>query len=82
MTGSRPGPLRERIYETLLGLRLNTEGRVDLRPARGAFVHEPTEEEADQLLTARTLLATGANRPWRTATPTWSSPSTPPATPR
>ena len=36
--------------------RLNTEGWVDLRPAQGAFVHEPTEDEADQLLTVRTLL--------------------------
>ncbi|MGW5211090.1 GntR family transcriptional regulator [Streptomyces sp. NPDC004051] len=85
----RPGPLRDRVYETLLELittralrpgrhlveselaghlgvsrqpvrealqRLNTEGWVDLRPAQGAFVHEPTEQEADQLLTVRTLL--------------------------
>ncbi|MCH0563460.1 MULTISPECIES: GntR family transcriptional regulator [unclassified Streptomyces] len=85
----RPGPLRERVYETLLDLittralepgahlveselagrlgvsrqpvrealqRLDTEGWVELRPAQGAFVHEPTEEEADQLLTVRTLL--------------------------
>ncbi len=29
---------------------------MDLRPAQGAFVHEPTEAEADQLLTERTLL--------------------------
>ncbi|MEU2777081.1 GntR family transcriptional regulator [Streptomyces sp. NPDC007162] len=40
--------------------RLNTEGWVDLRPAQGAFVHEPTETEADQLLTVRTLLEAGA----------------------
>ncbi|MBN0044455.1 GntR family transcriptional regulator [Streptomyces actuosus] len=85
----RPGPLRERVYETLLDLittralepgahlvesdlagrlgvsrqpvrealqRLDTDGWVELRPAQGAFVHEPTEEEADQLLTVRTLL--------------------------
>jgi DNA-binding GntR family transcriptional regulator len=91
----RPGPLRERVYETLLELiitralrpgqhlveselaghlgvsrqpvrealqRLNTEGWVDLRPAQGAFVHEPTEEEADQLLTVRTLLEAEAAR--------------------
>jgi DNA-binding GntR family transcriptional regulator len=42
--------------------RLNTEGWVDLRPAQGAFVHEPTEEEADQLLTVRTLLEAEAAR--------------------
>lgn len=91
----RPGPLRERVYETLLELittralqpgqhlveselaghlgvsrqpvrealqRLNTEGWVDLRPAQGAFVHEPTEQEADQLLTVRTLLEAEAAR--------------------
>lgn len=91
----RPGPLRERVYQTLLELvitralrpgqhlveselaghlgvsrqpvrealqRLNTEGRVDLRPAQGAFAHEPTEEEADQLLTVRTLLEAEAAR--------------------
>ncbi|WP_371790149.1 GntR family transcriptional regulator [Streptomyces sp. NBC_01471] len=91
----RPGPLRERVYETLLELittralspgqhlveselaghlgvsrqpvrealqRLNTEGWVDLRPAQGAFVHEPTEQEADQLLSVRTLLEAEAAR--------------------
>ncbi|MEV6107791.1 GntR family transcriptional regulator [Streptomyces sp. NPDC051940] len=91
----RPGPLRARVYETLLGLivtrtlqpgahlieadlagrlgvsrqpvrealqRLSTEGWVDLRPAQGAFVHEPTEQEADQLLTVRTLLEAEAVR--------------------
>ncbi|MCX4553902.1 MULTISPECIES: GntR family transcriptional regulator [unclassified Streptomyces] len=91
----RPGPLRERVYETLLELittraltpgqhlveselaghlgvsrqpvrealqRLDTEGWVDLRPAQGAFVHEPTEQEADQLLSVRTLLETEAAR--------------------
>ncbi|MFE6666131.1 GntR family transcriptional regulator [Streptomyces sp. NPDC057697] len=91
----RPGPLRDRVYGTLLELittrtlrpgqhlveselaghlgvsrqpvrealqRLNTEGWVDLRPAQGAFVHEPTEEEADQLLPVRALLETEAAR--------------------
>lgn len=91
----RPGPLRERVYEALLGLitsralrpgqhlvetelagrlgvsrqpvrealqRLSTEGWVDLRPAQGAFVHEPTEEEADELLVVRSLLETEAAR--------------------
>ncbi|WP_137992308.1 GntR family transcriptional regulator [Streptomyces vilmorinianum] len=91
----RPGPLRDRVYETLLELittralrpgqhlveselaghlgvsrqpvrealqRLNTEGWVDLRPAQGAFVHEPTDEEADQLLSVRALLEAEAAR--------------------
>lgn len=35
---------------------------MDLRPAQGAFVHEPTEDEADQLLTVRTLLEAEAAR--------------------
>ncbi|RDH74478.1 GntR family transcriptional regulator [Mycolicibacterium moriokaense] len=43
-------PVREALQ------RMQTEGWVDLRPALGAFVHEPTENEADQLLAARTLL--------------------------
>ncbi|MFF3377649.1 GntR family transcriptional regulator [Streptomyces sp. NPDC002680] len=62
------GVSRQPVREALQ--RLNTDGWVDLRPAQGAFVHEPTEEEADQLLTVRTLLeaeaarlaATGAGR--------------------
>ncbi|WP_301124652.1 GntR family transcriptional regulator [Streptomyces cacaoi] len=91
----RPGPLRERVHEALLGLittrqlrpgqhlveseladrlgvsrqpvrealqRLATDGWVDLRPAQGAFVHEPSEEEADQLLSVRTLLEAEAAR--------------------
>ncbi|MYW62718.1 FCD domain-containing protein [Streptomyces sp. SID8379] len=91
----RPGPLRQRVYDTLLELivtrtlppgahlvetelagelgvsrqpvrealqRLNTEGWVDLRPAQGAFVHEPTEQEADQLLGVRSLLEAEAVR--------------------
>lgn len=48
------GVSRQPVREALQ--RLNTEGWVDLRPAQGAFVHEPTEQEADQLLTVRTLL--------------------------
>jgi DNA-binding GntR family transcriptional regulator len=36
--------------------RLQTEGWVDLRPALGAFVHVPTDAEADQLLAVRCLL--------------------------
>ncbi|MDX3075416.1 GntR family transcriptional regulator [Streptomyces sp. MI02-7b] len=91
----RPGPLRERVYETLLHLigsrslppgthlveselatrlgvsrqpvhealqRLDAEGWVDLRPAQGAFVHEPTGEETDQLFVVRTLLETEGAR--------------------
>ncbi|MDJ1136039.1 GntR family transcriptional regulator [Streptomyces iconiensis] len=91
----RPGPLRERVYEALLGLittrslrpgqhlveselaeelgvsrqpvrealqRLATDGWVDLRPAQGAFVHEPSEDEADQLLSVRALLEAEAAR--------------------
>src|SRR3954466_13648553 len=49
-------PVREALQ------RLNTGGWVDLRPAQGAFVHEPTEAEADQLLTVRTLLEAEAAR--------------------
>jgi DNA-binding GntR family transcriptional regulator len=43
-------PLREALQ------RMHTEGWVDLRPALGAFVHIPTESEADQLLAARSIL--------------------------
>jgi DNA-binding GntR family transcriptional regulator len=42
--------------------RLQTEGWVDLRPAQGAFVHTPTEEEADQLLSVRSVLETHSAR--------------------
>jgi DNA-binding GntR family transcriptional regulator len=48
------GVSRQPVREALQ--RLHSEGWVDLRPALGAFVHVPTEEEADQLLAARTLL--------------------------
>jgi DNA-binding GntR family transcriptional regulator len=54
------GVSRQPVREALQ--RLNTEGWVDLRPAQGAFVHEPTEEDADQLLTVRTLLEAEAAR--------------------
>ncbi|MEU5098073.1 GntR family transcriptional regulator [Streptomyces sp. NPDC020996] len=56
----RLGISRQPVREALQ--RLNTEGWVDLRPAQGAFVHEPTEREADQLLTVRTLLEAEAAR--------------------
>ncbi|MEW2487708.1 GntR family transcriptional regulator [Streptomyces sp. NPDC048411] len=54
------GVSRQPVREALQ--RLNTEGWVDLRPAQGAFVHEPTEEETDQLLSVRTLLEAEAAR--------------------
>lgn len=54
------GVSRQPVREALQ--RLNTEGWVDLRPAQGAFVHEPTEQEADQLLTVRSLLEAEAAR--------------------
>ncbi|MGI5471746.1 GntR family transcriptional regulator [Streptomyces sp. CA-132043] len=54
------GVSRQPVREALQ--RLNTDGWVDLRPAQGAFVHEPTEEEADQLLSVRTLMEAEAAR--------------------
>src|SRR3954464_1253572 len=54
------GVSRQPVREALQ--RLSTEGWVDLRPAQGAFVHEPTEEEADQLLTVRPLRGARAPR--------------------
>ena len=70
------GVSRQPVREALQ--RLNTEGWVDLRPAQGAFVHEPTEDEADQLLTVRTLLEAEAARlaaptPTRPASRSWRS---------
>ncbi|MEV7018796.1 GntR family transcriptional regulator [Streptomyces sp. NPDC093991] len=47
------GVSRRPVCEALQ--RLHAEGWADPRPAQGAFVHEPTEEEAGQLLTVRTL---------------------------
>jgi DNA-binding GntR family transcriptional regulator len=54
------GVSRQPVREALQ--RLSTEGWIDLRPAQGAFVHEPTEDEADQLLSVRTLLEAEAAR--------------------
>jgi DNA-binding GntR family transcriptional regulator len=54
------GVSRQPVREALQ--RLQTEGWVDLRPAQGAFVHMPTEEEADQLLSVRGMLETHSAR--------------------
>jgi DNA-binding GntR family transcriptional regulator len=50
------GVSRQPVREALQ--RLQTAGWVDLRPAQGAFVHSPTEEEAAQLLGVRAVLET------------------------
>jgi DNA-binding GntR family transcriptional regulator len=54
------GVSRQPVREALQ--RMQTEGWVDLRPALGAFVHIPTDDEADQLLAARTMLETESAR--------------------
>jgi DNA-binding GntR family transcriptional regulator len=54
------GVSRQPVREALQ--RLQTEGWVDLRPAQGAFVHTPTEEEAAQLLSVRSVLETYSAR--------------------
>ncbi|MEU0781347.1 GntR family transcriptional regulator [Streptomyces sp. NPDC006173] len=54
------GVSRQPVREALQ--RLNTEGWVDLRPAKGAFVHTPTDDETDQLFGVRALLETEAAR--------------------
>lgn len=62
------GVSRQPVREALQ--RLHAEGWIDLRPALGAFVHTPTEDEADQLLATRTLLeAESARLAARNATP-------------
>ncbi|GAA4912570.1 GntR family transcriptional regulator [Streptomonospora salina] len=54
------GVSRQPVREALQ--RLSNEGWVDLRPGYGAFVHQPGETEADQLLAVRSLLETEAAR--------------------
>ncbi|GAA3744106.1 DNA-binding GntR family transcriptional regulator [Spinactinospora alkalitolerans] len=54
------GVSRQPVREALQ--RLSNEGWVDLRPGYGAFVHQPTESEADQLLAVRALLETESAR--------------------
>ncbi|MFJ4846256.1 MULTISPECIES: GntR family transcriptional regulator [unclassified Streptomyces] len=62
------GVSRQPVREALQ--RLQTDGWVDLRPAQGAFVHSPTEEEAGQLLGVRGVLETySAELAARNATP-------------
>lgn len=54
------GVSRQPVREAMQ--RLSNEGWVDLRPGYGAFVHTPTESEADQLLSVRALLETESAR--------------------
>ncbi len=62
------GVSRQPIREALQ--RLQADGWVELRPAYGAFVHTPTEEEVVQLLGVRSVLeAYSAQEAARHATP-------------
>jgi DNA-binding GntR family transcriptional regulator len=54
------GVSRQPVREALQ--RLQTDGWIDLRPAQGAFVHTPSEDEVDQLLGVRTVLETYSAR--------------------
>ena len=54
------GVSRQPVREALQ--RLQTDGWIELRPAQGAFVHTPCEEEVDQLLGVRTVLETYSAR--------------------
>lgn len=54
------GVSRQPVREAMQ--RLSNEGWVDLHPGYGAFVHTPTETEADQLLVVRSMLETESAR--------------------
>ncbi|WP_046471775.1 GntR family transcriptional regulator [Allosalinactinospora lopnorensis] len=54
------GVSRQPVREALQ--RLSNEGWVDLRPGYGAFVHQASESEAEQLLAVRALLETESAR--------------------
>jgi len=54
------GVSRQPVREALQWLK--NDGWVDLRPGHGAFVHDPTVTEADQLLAVRALLETESAR--------------------
>jgi DNA-binding GntR family transcriptional regulator len=56
----RLGVSRQPVREALQ--RLSNHGWVDLRPTQGAFVHQPTLAEADQLLAVRALFEAEAAR--------------------
>jgi DNA-binding GntR family transcriptional regulator len=56
MLGVSRQPVREALQY------LHTEGWVDLRPGFGAMVHVPAEDEVDQLLAARTAIASESAR--------------------
>ena len=56
----RLGVSRQPVREALQ--RLSNERWVDLKPTQGAFVHQPTVEEADQLMAVRALFETEAAR--------------------
>src|SRR5699024_9209070 len=45
---------RQPVREALQALQ--SEGWIDLRPGRGAFVHHPTESEADEVFAVRVVL--------------------------
>ncbi len=50
------GPVREALQA------LHARGWVDLRPGRGAFVHEPTDREVDEVFAVRAALECEAAR--------------------
>ena len=54
------GVSRQPVREALQ--RLQTDGWIDLRPAQGAFVHTPSEDEVDELLGVRSALETYSAR--------------------